>query len=218
MTTQVERGGRPAPGWPPAPKVPAVADQELGALESGELVILAAGRGADAHGAWAVLVERHAQTIWKVVRCFGLPREASWEAYQSTWLRAIERLDTLQDPASFASWVGTIARHEALTVIRARRKLEPSAAPFDALTDDGPAVGERLHRDELCRSVREGFACLPQSCQDLLRLLTADPPVAYNEIERLLGMAHGSIGPTRRRCLEKLRSTAALAAYLDSER
>ncbi len=86
------------------------------------------------------------------------------------------------------------------------------------MADDAPPVGERLHRDELCRSVRQGFASLPQSCQDLLRLLAADPPVPYNEIERLLGMAHGSIGPTRRRCLEKLRNTAAMAAYLDSER
>lgn len=178
---------------------------------------MAKGRGADAHRAWVVLVERHTQGVWKVVRCFGLSREASWEAYQNTWLRAIERLDTLRDPGSFASWVATIARHEALGVIRVRRKVEPSAAPLDAMTDDGPAVGERLYRDELRRSVREGFACLPQSCQDLLRLLTADPPVSYTDIERLLGMARGSIGPTRRRCLEKLRGTAAMAAYLASD-
>ncbi len=200
------------------PRVRHMSERELSALASADLVLIAAGGGIEAECAWRLLVERHARVVWKVVRCFGLPNEASWEAYQSTWLRAIERLSTLRDPASFGSWVGTIARHEALSVIRARKKVVPSVSPLEGIEDGGPPPGERLQRDELCRTVREGFACLPQGCQDLLRLLTADPPVAYSEIERLLAMSHGSIGPTRRRCLDKLRNTAAMVAYLGSER
>jgi RNA polymerase sigma factor (sigma-70 family) len=186
------------------------------ALAAGDLVLVAVGRGPDADRAWRLLVERHASVVWKVVRCFGLPEEASWEAYQGAWLRAIERLDTLRDPACFAGWLGTIARHEALAVSRARRKVVPSSSLLKDAADDGPAVGEQLQRDELCRAVREGFASLAEGCQDLLRLLTADPPIPYSEIEELLATSHGSIGPTRRRCLDKLRKTAAMVAYLES--
>ena len=188
-------------------------ERKLAALEVPELVGLAAGRGPDAEQAWALLVERHVQLVWKVVRCFGLPPEASWEAFQSTWLRAIERLDTLRDPERFPGWLASIARHEALGVIRARRKLVPSGDLPEPVANE-PAPTEGVQRHELVAAVRAGFLALSQQCQDLLRLLTVDPPVAYQEIEQLLDMAHGSIGPTRRRCLDKLKATAPMAAYL----
>jgi RNA polymerase sigma factor (sigma-70 family) len=182
-------------------------------LPPGDLVAVAAGRGPLADRAWKLLVERHVNLVWKVVRCFGLPREASEEAYQSTWLRAIERLDTLRDPDRFPGWLASIARHEALGVIRARNKVVLSdRLPDQPATDSSP--GDRMQRNELCTAVREAYAQLGRPCQDLLRLLTVDPPVAYREIEELLGMAHGSIGPTRRRCLDKLRRMPSMETYL----
>ncbi len=186
---------------------------ELADLPPGDLVAVAAGRGPLADQAWKLLVERHVQLVWKVVRCFGLPKEASEEAYQSAWLRAIERLDTLRDPDRFPGWLASIARHEALGVIRARNKVVLSASLPEQMATDAPP-GDRMQRNELCTAVREAYAQLPRQCQDLLRLLTVDPPVAYREIEDLLDMAHGSIGPTRRRCLEKLRKIPAMATYL----
>jgi len=193
-------------------RVPAVPERELAALATGELVAIARGRGPDAGEAWRLLAEGHLRLVWSVVRCFGLPKEAAEEAYQSTWLRAVERLDTLRDPASFPGWLRTIARHEALAVIRARGKAIPSDHLPERPSDD-PAPGEAIQRDELCRAVRAGLASLPRSCQDLLRLLSIDPPVPYREIEQLLDMTHGSIGPTRRRCLDKLRETPAVVAF-----
>ena len=192
-------------------------EPDLATLDAGRLLLVARGGGADAPRAWGLLVERNARLVWKVVRCFRLPEEASWEAYQSTWLRAIERLDTVRDPESFPAWLATTARHEALAVIRARSRVVPTSSMFDRPADD-PPLGERLIRDERCRAVQDGFTRLPQSCQDLLRLLTIDPPMPYKEIERLLDMRHGSIGPTRRRCLEKLRETPPMAAFLDGGR
>lgn len=206
----------PARPAPVRPTVAAVASPDLASLAPGDLVGVAMGRDADAERAWRLLVERHARLVWKVVRCFGLPEEASWEAYQSTWLRAIERLGDLREPSAFPGWLASIARREALAVIRTRSKAVLSGS-LPEPTADGPASDERLQRDELRTAVREGLARLSPACQDLLRLLTAEPPVSYVEIEKLLGMAHGSIGPTRRRCLEKLRATPAMATYL-SER
>lgn len=194
-------------------RVRIVPERDLADLAPADLVTVAAGGGSLAADAWQLIVERHVQLVWKVVRCFGLPTEASEEAYQSTWLRAIERLDTLRDPASFPGWLASIARREALGVIRARSRIIPSGGLPEQMAED-PPPGERIQRDEVRSAVREGFTCLPQACQDLLRLLTTDPPVAYREVERLLDMAHGSIGPTRQRCLEKLRKTPTMAAYL----
>lgn len=196
------------------PRVSAVADGPwIEGLPSAKLVAIAVGPGDDAAHAWRVLVERHAGTVWRVVRCFGLPSEASWDAYQRTWLRAIEQLGTLREPERFAAWLSMIARRQAIDVIRGRRR----AVPVESL-DDRPApeppAGDRLQRQELRDAVREGMTHLSRSCQDLLRLLSTDPPLPYEEICQLLDMPHGSIGPTRRRCLEKLRATPPMARYL----
>jgi len=188
-----------------------VPKRELAALATGELAAIAVEGGPDAGLAWRHLVEGHVQLVWSVVRRFGLPVEAAEEAYQSTWL--VERIGTLRDPACFSGWLRTIAGNEALAVIRARRKVIPSGSLPEQPTTDAPP-GDRIQRDELCGAVRQGFATLPGRCQELLRLSSIDPPVPYREIERLLDMSHGSIGPTRKRCLDKLRKTPALAAFL----
>jgi RNA polymerase sigma factor (sigma-70 family) len=175
------------------------------------LIELARGDSPDASRAWEQLVRRHARVVWKVVRCFSLAEEEAWEAYQSTWLRAIEHLGRLADTTRFPGWLATIARNETLAVIRVSRKHVPSTSVPDAASDD-PPVGHDVDRAEVRDAVRRGFGCLSPQCQALLRLISIEPALSYDEIERLLDVPHGSIGPTRRRCLEKLRMTAAVLA------
>ena len=189
---------------------------ELSSLTSRELVELALGRGPEAKAAWDLLVSQYVQLVWKRIRSFDLPAEAAWDAFQSTWLRAIERLHTLQDPDCFPGWLATIARNETHAVIRTRNKQVPMPDGPEPRPDETP-VDEPLQRHQLVAAVRDGFGCLSPQCRELLRLLSADPPVAYQEIARLLDMPHGSIGPTRRRCLEKLRETPALLALVNVE-
>jgi RNA polymerase sigma factor (sigma-70 family) len=69
-------------------------------------------------------------------------------------------------------------------------------------------------RAELHQALRDGLAELPERDQALLKLRAADPPKSYEEISQLLGMPIGSIGPTLRRCLDRLRETSAVRAYL----
>jgi len=78
----------------------------------------------------------------------------------------------------------------------------------DALSDDvalEPPIDERILADERAQDVRDALARLPRRWQRLLELLMADPPVSYAEISDQLGLPVGSIGPTRGRCLERLR-------------
>jgi DNA-directed RNA polymerase specialized sigma24 family protein len=72
--------------------------------------------------------------------------------------------------------------------------------------------------EEQYRALRMGFAQLPPRCRDLLSMLLGEPPVSYRDIEAQTGMRIGSIGPTQRRCLDKLRATPAVAAHLDRRR
>ena len=76
-------------------------------------------------------------------------------------------------------------------------------------------VAERLIDSELRDALRRALQRLPPSCRELLLLLMAEPPLSYEEIGEVLGIPHGSIGPTRARCLAKLRATPELASFLD---
>lgn len=183
-----------------------------------ELLTRAMGPGPSAPDAWNEIVNRYSGLVWKVVRSFHLNHDDSCDAFQSTWLRALERLSTLREPARFPGWLAAVARNEVHGKI-----LRPHARSVPV--DDVPEVdidltsGEHdaaLVREELIAAVRAGFAELDADAQQLLALLSTDPPLRYREIEVVLGRPHGWIGPTRRRCLERLRKTPAVAAYIAS--
>jgi RNA polymerase sigma factor (sigma-70 family) len=102
-------------------------------------------------------------------------------------------------------------------VLRSNRRTTPfDSAEADELADDsdGTDLDEQLLRLERQQVLREAFAELPPRCQRLLAMLVADPPVPYHEIAEQLAMPVGSIGPTRARCLDKLRERPVLVAFL----
>ncbi len=160
---------------------------------------------AGSQGAWDALVERFAGLVWAVVRSNGLYGEAAADVFQTTWLRAVEHLDRVREPDRLGAWLATTARHESLRVLRRSSRTvavpevpEPHEHPGVDL-DAGLLAGER-HALALT-----ALAVAPPRCQQLLRLLVAEPPLSYDEISTILGMPKGSIGPTRARCLEHVR-------------
>lgn len=183
-----------------------------------ELLSTAGGTGPGASAAWNEIVNRYSNLVWKVIRSFHLNHDDACDAFQSTWLRALERLSTLREPARFPGWLAAVARNEVHGKI-----LRPHARSIP-VEDVGEneidlTAGEHeaaMVRQELIDAVRAGFAELDADAQQLLRLLSTDPPLRYREIEIVLGRPHGWIGPTRRRCLERLRRTPAVAAYIAS--
>jgi len=96
-------------------------------------------------------------------------------------------------------------RNEARRLTTRRREI-PTLSPIDERAPQGDPADVRLLRDERDASLRLAFANLGAECQQLLRLLLADPPLSYEEIAAALGRPKGSLGPTRRRCLEHLRA------------
>jgi RNA polymerase sigma factor (sigma-70 family) len=154
--------------------------------------------------AWDTLVDRYTGLLWNVTRQYRLSTADASDVVQSTWLRLLENLHRFTDAERLPGWLMTTARREALHVLRRADYPRPSG-DFSTIPDEGPAPGEQLLNDEFDVILREALARLGEPCERLLRLLISDPPPSYAEVAAMLDMKVGSIGPTRQRCLGRLR-------------
>jgi RNA polymerase sigma factor (sigma-70 family) len=169
--------------------------------------------------AWDALVDRYAPLIWSICRRYRLDRADAEDVGQSVWLRLLEQLEKIRDPAAVAGWLATTAQRECIRVLRSRRPQPAGYVPsVDDVPDDQSGTAEQeLLAAERDTVLREAVARLPAYCQRLIALLCADPSVPYAEISVRLGIAVGSIGPSRGRCLEKLRRDPAIAALIKAD-
>jgi RNA polymerase sigma factor (sigma-70 family) len=157
--------------------------------------------------AWERLIEQYGRLIWATTRDFKLAESDAADVVQATWLRLLENIHRLEYPERVGSWLAATARHECLRSLTARKKivLTLDDAPLDGVALHEPEIDERLLAEERAETVRQALSRLPWRWQRLLELLMADPPASYAEISDQLGLPVGSIGPTRGRCLERLR-------------
>lgn len=161
--------------------------------------------------AWDELVERYAPLVWSVCRRYRLATADTDDVGQSVWLRLVEHLPGLREPAALPGWIATTTQRECFRLLRATSRVEP-VDPADSTDVVEQAIAEEeVLRHERRTVIRAAFRQLSQRCQELLALLTQDPPAAYDEISRQLHVPIGSIGPNRARCLARLRRTPALA-------
>jgi len=183
-----------------------------------ELAALVRSAAAGEQRGWDALVEQFGGLIWAITRAHRLGDADAADVAQTTWLRLLEHLDQLHDPARVGAWLATTARRECLRVLRAANRqllLGEHAPEFES--PDPPPDEELLiaERDQALQrrdqALWRSFERLRASDQALLRLLIAEPRPAYEEISAALDMPIGSIGPTRARALERLRQ------QLDSE-
>lgn len=142
-----------------------------------------------------------------MTRDFKLGESDAADAAQITWLRLLQHIDRLEHPARVGSWLAATARNVCLRSVAARKRIvlvHDDMGLNDVAAHQGE-VDERLLADERAQVVREALSRLPPQWQQLLELLMSDPPASYAEISEQLGLPVGSIGPTRGRCLAKLR-------------
>lgn len=155
--------------------------------------------------AWNVLVEQFAGLVWSVARTYRLSAASTDDVVQTVWLRLAEHCGRIRQPERLAAWLATTTRNESLRVIRGNARMAPSATINDTAEPTTPSIEERVDDDETMRIVLGAFAQLPDDDQQLLRLLCTVPPLDYQTIAEMLGRPIGSIGPTRARCLQRLR-------------
>lgn len=160
--------------------------------------------------AWNEIVDRFGGRVWAICRAYRLRPADAADVFQQTWLRVLQNLDSLREPDRLGAWIGTTCRHEALAAIRLAKRAQPVGDP--RLLD---LAAEPIEDPEPPALVAEGYAELWQAfhrlnerCQEVLRLLVVeveDGRPSYEFAAAVLGVPVGSLGPTRGRCLDRLR-------------
>jgi len=182
-----------------------VPEQDTGAVDVAQLVRRATEGD---RWAWERLVDQYARLIWAMTRDFKLVESDAADVFQATWLRLLEYIDRLEHPDRVGSWLAATARHECLRSLAARKKVmlvhDDTALKAGTVAHE-PEIDERLLAEERDQTVRDALSRLPWRWRRLVELLMADPPASYAEISEQLGLPVGSIGPTRGRCLARLR-------------
>jgi RNA polymerase sigma factor (sigma-70 family) len=182
------------------------------------IYLVACARDGDVR-AWDALVERYAPLIWSICRKYRLADADADDVAQSVWLHLVNQLGKIREPAALAGWLATTTRRECGRLVRAARG--PHAAIYaldpETMADEQSDTAEQeVLKAERHAALREAYTNLPTECQRLVSMLTADPPVPYAEISARLAMPVGSIGPTRSRCLDRMRRYPAIAALINT--
>ena len=179
--------------------------------------LVASARDGDAQ-AWGALVERYAPLIWSICRKYRLDRADADDVSQSVWLHLVDHLGKIREPAALAGWLATTTRRECGRLVRTARRPHTVVYALDPenMADAHSDVAEQeVLAAERHAALREAYSHLPTECQRLVAMLTADPPVPYAEISATRAMPVGSIGPTRSRCLDRMRRYPAIAALIN---
>jgi RNA polymerase sigma factor (sigma-70 family) len=168
-------------------------------------LISAARQGSD--DAVGELVTEFSPLLWHVARAAGLSSGDAEDVLQTVWMRLLEHLDDIRTPAALGGWLVVTTKREAWRVRAAERKQIPADQDFfAAVPDQGPGSDERAILDDRRRTLWEAIRQLSPRCQELLRIIAFVPEADYAAVAAKLGMRIGSIGPTRGRCLAKLRA------------
>jgi RNA polymerase sigma factor (sigma-70 family) len=166
--------------------------------------------------AFAALVDEFSGMVWGIARAFRLDRADAADVSQVVWLRLATHLGRIERPETIAGWLKTTTTRECLSLLRRNGRTRPmgldlnDGADRTALGPDDSVIADERHR-----ALWTAFRSLPEGCQTLLRLMLVNPPLTYTEIAEILGVPRGSLGPTRARCIDKLRRHPALAQLRD---
>ena len=173
------------------------------AMTNAELVHGALAGDSDS---WDRLVRRHNRSLYCVTRSFRLDKAAAEDAVQTTWLRLVEHLGTLREPDRVGAWLVTTIRRHIISTFRDRAR-GPYLVGLDGTDVPDPARSpeEEVTAGDRDARMRAALRRLPARDRQLLTLLMATRRPSYGKVSAELGMAVGSIGPTRARCLARLR-------------
>jgi RNA polymerase sigma factor (sigma-70 family) len=171
--------------------------------------LLSAAR-AGSEDALGQIVNELSPLLWQVARSAGLSQGDAEDVLQTVWMRLITHLDGIHDAGALTGWLVTTTKREAWRVRAAGRKQLPvDQDVFADLPDKGPGSEEQVILEDQRRELWAAIGMLSRRCQELLRIMAFAPRPDYATVAAALGMRVGSIGPTRGRCLAKLRALLA---------
>jgi RNA polymerase sigma factor (sigma-70 family) len=159
-------------------------------------------------GAWQRLLDRYERLVFSVPRRYGLSREDASDITQLTFTILFQSMDTLPENSNLGAWLITVARRHTWRLLN--RKRREDAGGYGG-SNDGTSMlantgSDEVERWELTQWLEHGLSLVGKPCRDLLSALYLDPrQPSYAEVAARFGMAVGSVGPTRIRCLKRLR-------------
>jgi RNA polymerase sigma factor (sigma-70 family) len=166
--------------------------------------------------AWHEIVDRYSPLLGSVIHSFRLTTAETQDVAQTVWLRLVEHLGSLREPQALPRWIITTAQREYVRCLSDRRAVpdDPLCPSWPAFPAEDAEPGAELLRTDRHAALLAGLAELPAQQRELLMLSAADPPLSYAQITERTGIPTGSIGPTRRRALDRLRQTFAVRDHL----
>jgi len=180
--------------------------------------LIEAVRAGD-ESSWTLLVRHHSDLVWRVARSVVNDDDSATEVMQATWLKLLENVDTIREPAAVRGWLVTAARREAIAQSKRSGRQRPTdlidglvdagvspiAASQTRSTDPAIVVGESNQSQILLEELER----LGEKCRILLTLYAHN--FSYAEIADILDIAPGGVSPSRMRCLEQLRRAPRIA-------
>jgi RNA polymerase sigma factor (sigma-70 family) len=156
---------------------------------------------------WSLLIEKYKALIYSIPVKYGLPPHEAADVFQATCMELLTRLPDLREPRALPKWLMQVAHHQCYRWKRQQQRVVSRDAELDLPVPETPAIAERLVQQTQEEQIfRDAIAALTPQCRRLVELLFFEiPPRPYTEVAAELGLAIGSIGFTRQKCIERLR-------------
>jgi RNA polymerase sigma factor (sigma-70 family) len=157
--------------------------------------------------AWSLLIDKYKALIYSIPVKYGLPPHEAADVFQATCAELLARLPELREPRALPKWLMQVAYHECYRWKRQQQRLVSRDAEPDLPEPETPAIAESvMQQTQEEQMLREAMSALSPQCRRLVELLFFESPARpYADVARELGLAVGSIGFTRQKCMERLR-------------
>jgi RNA polymerase sigma factor (sigma-70 family) len=157
--------------------------------------------------AWSLLIEKYKALIYSIPVKYGLPPQEAADVFQATCMELLTRLPQLREPGALPKWLMQVAHHQCYRWKRQSQRIVSRDAQPDLPEPETPAIAEALvQQTQEEQLLREAMAVLAPKCRRLIELLFFETPSRpYREVASELGLAVGSIGFTRQKCIDRLR-------------
>ena len=157
--------------------------------------------------AWSLLIDKYKALIYSIPVKYGLPPHEAADVFQSTCTELLVRLPDLREPRALPKWLMQVAHHECYRSKRQQQRMVSRDGDADLPEPETPAIAESvMQQTQEEQMLREAMSALSPQCRRLVELLFFETPARpYAEVARELGLAVGSIGFTRQKCIDRLR-------------
>lgn len=165
---------------------------------------------------WELLIEKYKGLIYSIPVKYGLPPQDAADVFQATCTELLARLPKLREPRALPKWLMQVAHHECYRWKRLQQRVVSRDGEEDLPEPETPAIAENMvQQTQEEQMLREAMETLTPQCRRLVELLFFETPARpYADVAKELGLAVGSIGFTRQKCMDRLRRQLDVLGFL----